>query len=166
MTPGWNLNLRLLKPWQGEWKLENCHCKVSNSLVCAKSRELHTLFFVLEKLPGWYLYKCKDCNPKQKMFETGSKGLGAKATVNDNVCAVGSNSSVEWWSFEKMFSFQGHIWNCCVAGKLWLFVMEECECVLRRCCQGLSNSVLEARQLFARAKLQDSGSGSRRCFET
>lgn len=43
--------------------------------------------------------------------------------MNDNVCSVGSYSSVEWWSLEKTFSFQVRIWNCCVAGKLWLFVI-------------------------------------------
>ena len=51
------------------------------------------------------------------------RGLGPKAIVNDNVCSVGSYSSVEWWSLEKMFCFQVCIWNCCIAGKLWLFVI-------------------------------------------
>lgn len=29
------------------------------------------------------------------MFETGPKGSGPKATVDDNICVVGSYSSVE-----------------------------------------------------------------------
>jgi len=61
-------------------KLENYHFKASCSLVWAKSREVHILLFVLEKLTGWYIYNSKDCNLKKKkkiMFETGSKRFRA-----------------------------------------------------------------------------------------